>query len=176
MLEEALAITIELRRVLESEVERARAERQALKSLDSDRIFAGAAARSSFNASVAELESRLAGALARAAGLCAGPPEPFGSFPAGPRAGQAESKDEVTLERLAERAPGETASLSRVLADVRALAGALAELDRLNLLLAGRAMACVQAYLTALQPAPTAYDRRGARPGASRAGTTWGKV
>lgn len=159
MLEEALAITVELRRVLESEVDRARSERQALKSLDSDRIFAGAAARSSFNASVAELESRLAGALARAAGA------------AGP-----ESKDEVTLERLAERAPGETASLSRVLADVRALAGALAELDRLNLLLAGRAMACVQAYLTALQPAPTAYDRRGARPGASRASTTWGKV
>lgn len=163
MLEEALAITVELRRVLESEVERARAERQALKSLDSDRIFAGAAARASFNFAVAELESRLAGALARAMGLdVAGPPP-------------AESK-EVTLERLAQRAPGETATLSRVLADVRALAGALAELDRLNLLLAGRAMACVQAYLTALQPAPTAYDRRGARPGASRASTTWGKV
>jgi|GEM_PF-872949 len=170
MLEEALAITVELRRVLESEVDRARSERQALKSLDSDRIFAGAAARSSFNASVAELESRLAGALARAAGVYPAHPErrPGGAGP--------ESKDEVTLERLAERAPGETASLSRVLADVRALAGALAELDRLNLLLAGRAMACVQAYLTALQPAPTAYDRRGARPGASRASTTWGKV
>lgn len=166
MLEEALAITVELRRVLESEVDRARTERQALKSLDSDRIYAGAAARSSFNAAVAELESRLAGALARAAGV----------DPAASRSGQAEPKDQVTLERLAARAPGETASLSRVLADVRALAGALAELDRLNLLLAGRAMACVQAYLTALQPAPTAYDRRGARPGASRASTTWGKV
>jgi hypothetical protein len=156
MLEEALAITVELRRVLESEVERSRAERQALKSLDSDRIFAGASARSSFNSTVAELESRLAGALARAAG----------------RVGATE----ITLERLAERVPGETAALSRVLADVRALAGALAELDRLNLLLAGRAMACVQAYLTALQPAPTAYDRRGVRPGASRTSTTWGKV
>jgi hypothetical protein len=156
-------------------VERARSERQALKSLDSDRIFAGAAARSSFNASVAALEARLAGALARAVRSPAHP-EPFDSGPASPRSGQAESKDEVTLERLAARAPGETASLSRVLADVRALAGALAELDRLNLLLAGRAMACVQAYLTALQPAPTAYDRRGARPGASRASTTWGKV
>src|SRR5512142_2666559 len=131
MLEEALAITVELRRVLESEVERSRNERQSLKSLDSDQIFAGAAARSSFNASVADLESRLAGALARAAGRI--------------------GATEVTLERLAERA-------------------------RLNLLLAGRAMACVQAYLTALQPAPTAYDRRGARPGASRASTTWGKV
>ena len=156
MLEEAHAITVELRRVLESEVERSRAERQSLKSLDSDQIFAGATARASFNSAVAELETRLAGALARAAA----------------RVGASE----VTLERLAERAPGETAALAAVLADVRALAGALAELDRLNLLLAGRAMACVQAYLTALQPAPTAYDRRGARPGASRTSTTWGKV
>ena len=44
MLEEAHAITVELRRVLESEVERSRAERQSLKSLDSDQIFAGATA------------------------------------------------------------------------------------------------------------------------------------
>lgn len=156
MLEESLVISAELRRVLETEVERSRAEREALKSLNSDRIFAGAAARASFNAEVAELEAELAGALSRAAGTLGAP--------------------EVTLARLAERAPRETAALSRVLADVRALAGALAELDRLNLLLAGRAMACVQAYLTALQPTPTAYDRRGARPGASRAGTTWSKV
>ena len=66
MLEEAHAITVELRRVLESEVERSRAERQSLKSLDSDQIFAGATARASFNSAVAELETRLAGALARA--------------------------------------------------------------------------------------------------------------
>jgi hypothetical protein len=156
MLEEALAITVELRRVLEAEVERSRAEREALKSLDSDRIFAGAAARAAFNAEVAQLEAQLAGALGRAAG----------------RIGAAE----VTLAKLAERSPGETAALSRALADVRALAAALAELDRLNLLVAGRAMACVQAYLNALQPVPTAYDRRGARTAASRGGTTWSKV
>ncbi len=156
MLEESLAITVELRRVLESEVDRSRAERETLKSLDSDRIFAGAAARSSFNCAVAELENRLAGSLARAAGRI--------------------GATEVTLARLARSAPAETAALSRVLSDVRALAAALAELDRLNLLLAGRAMACVQAYLTALQPAPTAYDRRGARSAASRGGTTWSKV
>ncbi|HVO19374.1 MAG TPA: flagellar export chaperone FlgN [Anaeromyxobacter sp.] len=156
MLEEALATTVELRRALEAEVERARAEREALKSLDSDRIFASAAARAAFNAEVAQLESQLAAALRRAAG----------------RVGAAE----VTLAALAARSPGETAALTRALADVRALAAALAELDRLNLLIAGRAMACVQAYLNALQPAPSAYDRRGIRTAASRSGTTWSKV
>jgi hypothetical protein len=156
MLEEPLAITVELRRVLEAEVARARSERETLKSLDSDRIFAGAAARAAFNAEVADLEAGLAAALGRAAGRL--------------------GVNEATLARLAEGAPAETAVLSRVLADVRALAGALAELDRLNLLLAGRALACVQSYLTALQPTPTAYDRRGGRPPASRRGTTWSKV
>jgi len=156
MLEEALAITVELRRALEAEVERARAEREALKSLDSDRIFASAAARAAFNAEVAQLESQLAAALRRAAGGI--------------------GVAEVTLAALAARSPGETAALTRALADVRALAAALAELDRLNLLIAGRAMACVQAYLNALQPAPSAYDRRGLRTAASRSGTTWSKV
>ncbi len=159
MLEEAVAITVELRRVLEAEVERARLERTALRSLDSDRIFTGAACRAAFNADVAQLESRLADALAQAAGR-------FGL-------------SEVSLARLAERAPGETAALSRALGDVRALAAALAELDRLNLILAGRALACVQSYLTALQPAPTAYDRRGARTAlgqVARRGTVWRKV
>jgi len=156
MLEEALATTVELRRALEAEVERARAEREALKSLDSDRIFASAAARASFIAEVAQLESQLAAALRRAAG----------------RLGAAE----VTLAALAARSPGETAALTRALADVRALAAALAELDRLNLFIAGRAMACVQAYLNALQPVPSAYDRRGMRTAASRGGTTWSKV
>ena len=156
MLEESLAITVELRRVLEAEVERSRAEREALKSLDSDRIFAGAAARASFNAQVSDLESQLAAALARAAGRI--------------------GATDVTLAKLAERVPGETAALSRVLADVRALAGALAELDRLNLMLAGRALACVQSYLTALQPPVSAYDRRGLRAAPGRRGNVWSKV
>ena len=159
MLEEAVAITVELRRVLDAEVERARLERTALRSLDSDRIFSGAAARAAFNADVATLESRLADALAKAAGH-------FGL-------------SEVSLARLSERAPAETAALSRALGDVRALAAALAELDRLNLILAGRALACVQSYLTALQPSASAYDRRGFRTAAGQAvrrGTTWSKV
>ncbi|HET6412290.1 MAG TPA: flagellar export chaperone FlgN [Anaeromyxobacter sp.] len=156
MLEEALAITVELRRVLESEVERSRTERETLRSLDSDRIFAGVAARAAFNAEVAELEGRLSGSLARAAGRIGAP--------------------EATLARLAERVPAETSALSRVLADVKALAGALAELDRLNLMLAGRALACVQSYLTALHPPLAAYDRRGVRATVGSRGTTWSKV
>ena len=143
MLEEALATAHELRRALESEVERARREREVLRTLDSDQLFASAHARAGFNAEIGRLESALAGALSRAAGRL--------------------GLSEVTLHRLALQAPDDTAELSQILADVRSLAGALAELDRLNLLLAGRAMACVQGYLTALNPQPAAYDRRGGR-------------
>lgn len=143
MLEEAHATAEALRRTLEREVERARAERGALRTLDADRLFESAAARAGFNADVADLEARLARALGRSA--------------------QALGLSEVTMDALSARAPAEAPALARVLADVRALAGALAELDRLNVMLAGRALACVQGYLTALRPAPQAYDRRGAR-------------
>jgi hypothetical protein len=143
MLEEALATAHELRRALQLEVERAQREREVLRTLDSDRLFQGAAARAGFNAEVARLETALAGALARAAGAL--------------------GLSEVTMHRLAVRSPAAAAELATVLADIRALAGALAELDRLNLMLAGRALACVQGYLTALNPAPAAYDRRGLR-------------
>jgi hypothetical protein len=157
VLEEAIATTIALKGVLEAEVARARAEREVLRTLDSDRIFAGAAVRAAFNAQVADLEARLAADLGRAAGAL--------------------GTTEVTLARLAALVPAETAALSSALAEVRALAAALAELDRLNLMLAGRALACVQSYLTALQPTPAAYDRRGLRAGAAPArSTTWAKV
>jgi hypothetical protein len=145
MLEEALATAHELRRALELEVERARREREVLRTLDSDRLFASASARAGFNAEIARLEAALAAALARGAAAL--------------------GLSEVTLHRLSLRAPVEAGELSQRLADIRALAGALAELDRLNLLLAGRAMACVQGYLNALNPQPAAYDRRGVRAG-----------
>jgi hypothetical protein len=143
MLEEALDTAGRLTDALEAEVERARHEREGLRTLDADRLFAGASARAAFNAEVAALEARLAAALARAASEL--------------------GLSEVTMARLRIRAPGEAEDLARTLSDVRALTGALAELDRLNLLLAGRALACVQGYLTAIAPAPNAYDRRGGR-------------
>jgi len=145
MLSDALSIADALKRTLEAEVGRARREREVLRTLDSDRLFASASARAAFNAEVARLEARLAAALSGAAGSL--------------------GITEVTLARLRLAAPAEAETLSGTLADVRALAGALAELDRLNLMLAGRALACVQGYLGALAPAPAAYDRRGIRAG-----------
>jgi hypothetical protein len=143
MLEEALSTAAELRDLLQAEVQRAREERGVLRTLDAARLFESASARAAFNADVARLESALAARLARAAGALGLP--------------------EVTMARLALRAPKPAGALAAILADVRALAGALAELDRLNLALAGRALACVQGYLDALSPRPAAYDRRGLR-------------
>jgi len=156
MLEPVVALALELKRTLEAEVGRSRREREVLRTLDSDRLFASAAARANFNAEVARLEGELARGLAAAAGSL--------------------GLAEVTLQRLALRAPAEASHLSRVLAEIRSLTGALAELDRLNLQLAGRALACVQGYLTALAPAPSAYDRRGARASTSAIAAISNKV
>jgi hypothetical protein len=98
---------------------------------------------------VARLEGELASALSRAAGAL--------GLPA------------VTLERLRERAPRQAEILTHTLSDVRSLAGALREIDRLNLQLANRALACVRGYVEALNPSPRAYDRRGTRTSATPA-------
>ncbi len=143
MLERAIAVTKQLRAALAAEVEGARNERKLLKSLDARALFARATERATFNAYVARLERELADALAAVAHSC--------------------HLGEVTLSRLAEKAPEETAGLARALDDVRALAAALKELDQLNVFLASRALACVRGYVSAVSPAPTAYDRRGLR-------------
>lgn len=157
MLSKALALADELHATLVGEVERARAEREVLRSLDPDRIFTRAAERAAFNAEVARLEGQLADALRHAAaGLGLEP---------------------LTLPRLAARAPGAAAHLGRTLAGIRDLGHELGRLDHLNRTLAGRALACVQGYLTALNPAPSAYDRRGVRaPSSGRPSTTSRKV
>ncbi len=142
-LENALEKAGQLRDALAAEVENARGERQLLRSLDTGGLFARAAQRSAFLAELARVERELAVSLSRAAGC-------FGLT-------------EVTLARVRELAPHQGRILTDVLADVRALAGALQEIDRLNLQLAGRALACVRGYMEALQPKPRAYDRRGTR-------------
>jgi hypothetical protein len=53
--------------------------------------------------------------------------------------------------------------VSEVLAEIRAMSGALKELDELNRFLAERALACVRAWGTQLKPGGQAYDRRGVR-------------
>jgi hypothetical protein len=77
----------------------------------------------------------------------------------------------VTLARFALAAPEPGARLARVLADVRALAGALREIDGLNAALARRALATVRGYVDALSPEPRAYGRAGSRPAAATAAT-----
>lgn len=142
-LENALETAGRLRDALAAEVENSRGERQLLRGLDTAGLFARAAQRTSFLADVARLERELAVSLARAVGTL--------------------GLTEVTLARLRELAPLQGQALTDIMADVRALAGALREIDRLNLQLAGRALACVRGYVDALQPKPRAYDRRGTR-------------
>lgn len=142
-LENALEKAGDLRDALAAEVENARRERLLLRELDTVGLFARAAQRSAFLSEVARIERELAMSLSRAAG----------------NLGLAE----VTLDRLRDRAPRQGEALALTFSDIRALAGALQEIDRLNLQLAGRALACVRGYVEALRPAPRAYDRRGAR-------------
>ncbi len=59
--------------------------------------------------------------------------------------------------------------MSGTLGEIRALSGALRELDVFNRTLCERALACVRGYVNAVRPTPTAYDRRGARPKAAAA-------
>ena len=53
--------------------------------------------------------------------------------------------------------------VSELLAEIRAMSGALKELDELNRFLAERALACVRAWGAQLKPGGQAYDRRGVR-------------
>jgi len=142
-LENTLETAGRLRDALTAEVEHARGERQLLRKLDTGGLFTRAAQRAAFLAEVAGIEHALVVSLSRAAGTL--------------------GMTEVTLERLRELAPRQGHALTQIMADIRALAGALQEIDKLNLQLAGRALTCVRGYVEALQPRPRAYDRRGTR-------------
>lgn len=142
-LDPAVAAAEALRRILEEEVEAARRERQLLRKLDIEGIFDRASQRGMFFDRVRRAESRLAAELSRAAAAL--------------------GLREVTLEGLRRSAPVDGERLAQVFAEIRALAGALSELDRLNHALAGRALACVRGYVDAIAPVPRAYDRRGTR-------------
>jgi hypothetical protein len=140
----AIAAAGRLRDLLSAEVEGARGERRLLRTLDSAALFARAQSRAAFLAETQRVERELADGLvvaARALGI-----------------------QEVTLQRLEAAAPRDGGALARALSEVRALAGALQEIDALNRSLAERALSCVRGYVDAVAPAPQAYDRRGARP------------
>jgi hypothetical protein len=139
----AAQVARKLRDAIAAEVERARGERRLLRSLDAGGLHLRAAERAQFLGATAALERELAAELAHAAselGLGA-----------------------VTLQRLRLADPVHGGEVAALVGDVRALSGALAEIDKLNLDLARRAHACVSGYVDAVAPAPTAYDRRGVR-------------
>lgn len=143
-LERAIATSQTLKEALDGEVARAQGERVLLRKFDVEGLLARATLRGEFNAQVVNLEQTLADDLREA--------------------GRDLGLHEVTLGTLAARAPVQTAALSEVLGEVRALAGALTELDELNRRLAQRATACVRGYLSAVTGDPKGYDRHGSAP------------
>lgn len=145
-LEAALGAAERLRDALTAEVDRSRALRTLLKKLDSAALFDRAAERARFLEEAAHHERDMASALARASGQLGLP--------------------EVTVARIQSVAPGQGGRLAALLSDIRALSGALREIDQLNASLARRALTCVRGYVEALAPVPRAYERRGLRAAA----------
>ncbi len=143
-IERAIATSQRLKAALDAEVVRAQGERILLRKFDVEGLLARATMRGEFNAEVLRLEQQLAQHLKDA--------------------GSELGLSEVTLETLARKAPAETAILREALAEVRALAGALSELDDLNRRLAQRATACVRGYLSAVTGSSAGYDKRGTAP------------
>lgn len=142
-LESAVGAAVRLRESLAREVEAARGERLLLRKLDSQALLTRAAERAHFLSRSAQQERELADALSGAA--------------------QALGLPQVTVAALTRASPHLGAQLADVLGQIRALAGALRELDQLNAALAQRALSCVRGYVEALAPTPRAYDRGGLR-------------
>ena len=141
-IQRAIALTESIREALGAEVALARDERVLIRMMDADGLNQRAAKRAEFNQKTSRLMAELGEALGSAGtdlGLTGG----------------------VTLEALQARVPVEGKRMSALLAEVRALAAALAELDALNRLLGQRALSYVRAHLSVLSPKPAAYDRRG---------------
>jgi hypothetical protein len=140
-LENAIAVTHQIRDALRAEVERARAERVLIRAMDVEGLMKRAGARAEWNALVNQKQAQLSSELALVA--------------------RAHGLAEVTIDGLRGVAPAPTERLAQAFAEVRSLAAALAELDDLNRALGQRALSFVRSYLTALSPRPAAYDRRG---------------
>jgi len=140
-LEAAISLSIQLRNTLAAEVKRSRAARSVLKGMQVDALLAQASEREAFN----QCSSQLSDSIAQALGQVA----------------MEQGQRDVTLEQLTAWHPFEAAQLGSVFAEVRALSGALTELDVFNQALAERALTFVRAYVAHLAPRPAAYGRRG---------------
>ena len=141
-LDRAAQILDRLRAMLEAELVQARGQRLLIRALDIEGLFERARQRGAFNAQLAQLERALGESLEAA--------------------GHALDLAQVTLADLRKAAPEASQRLDACMADVRALASSLREIDAVNLTLGGRALSRVRGYLSALAPRTVAYDRRGA--------------
>jgi len=140
-LSRAIQLTEQIRASLEAEVAVAREERVLIRRMDSEGLMARANKRAEFNSRTGALMVSLGETLGTAA-------TEFGLT-------------EVTMEALQAQAPVEGRKMAALLAEVRALAAKLSQLDALNRMLGQRALSYVRAHLAVLSPKPAAYDRRG---------------
>lgn len=150
-LERAIETTTQLCDALAAEIAVARDERVIIRNMDVDGLNRRATKRAVFNQTTAGLMRTLAVQLEEvelAFGLA-----------------------EITIDNLKQRAPALGELLSTRLAEVRAYASSLHELDNLNRLLGQRALSYIRAHLSILSPKPAAYDRRGANAAETRAFT-----
>ncbi len=130
-----------IRLALIDELLRAQNERQLLKTLDVEGLLARAAGRDAFGAELRRLETQLhdeVGTLSDSLG--------------GTR----------TIASLSARLGRDGAILTTLLAEIRALAASLRELDALNASLAQRSLQVVRGYLQTLSPRAQQYTARGA--------------
>jgi len=140
-IERAIASSQSLKTALEEEVARAQTQRVLIKNFNSEGLLDRAALRLRFNGQVKVLQQELAKHLQGVA-------EEFGLH-------------EVTIESLTLVRAEPAGRLAATLAEIRALAGTLRELDALNRHLAQRANAMVKGYLGSLTGASTTYNHRG---------------
>ena len=140
-IERAIATSQALAEVLQEEVARARSQRELIQNFDSQALLDRATERESFNRIVNELQLELATHL-RAVGA------EFGL-------------EAVTVDSLAQVASEPAGRLVSSLANIRAEASTLKELDTLNRQLAQRANAMVRGYLAALTGNSATYNQRG---------------
>ena len=140
-LSRAIELTEEIRASLEAEIAVAREERVLIRRMDSEGLMARATKRAEFNTRTGALMVALGQTLGAAAAE-------FGLT-------------EATIEALQAQAPVDGPKMAALLAEVRALATKLAQLDALNRMLSQRALSYVRAHLAVLSPKPAAYDRRG---------------
>jgi hypothetical protein len=151
ILARVLDTTEALRAALEVEVEVARGERVLIRNIDVAGLQERARKRAEFNQRTADLQLQLASDLRAACDVL--------------------GLREVTLSEIQARLPVEGQVLVRALANVRALAAALLELDGLNQTLGRRALSYVRAHLAVLCPRPVSYTRRGSSPVEVRSST-----